>query len=190
MHGSMIMLFNSYEFILVFLPITLVLFFAIAKASRLRAQHFLLIASFLFYAWWSIEYGLLIVATIIVNYCFGRKIQERAERQATMAKPLLAVAVAVNIGLLGYYKYRNFFIDNFNTVIGSDWTLAPLVLPLAISFHTFQQIAYLVDSYRRKVDQPPLLTYSLFVLFFPQLIAGPIVHHYQLLPQLKDRSEE
>jgi alginate O-acetyltransferase complex protein AlgI len=180
------MLFNSYEFVLVFLPITLVLFFAIAKTSRVGAQHFLLIASFLFYAWWSFEYGLLIVATIIVNYCFGRKIQQFAERQATIAKPLLAVAVAVNLGLLAYYKYRNFFIANFNTVTGSDWTLAPLVLPLAISFHTFQQIAYLVDSYRRKVDQPSLLTYSLFVLFFPQLIAGPIVHHYQLLPQLKD----
>jgi D-alanyl-lipoteichoic acid acyltransferase DltB (MBOAT superfamily) len=171
------MLFNSYEFILVFLPITLVGFFTIAKSSQRAAQYFLLVASFLFYAWWSFEYGLLIVATIVVNYRFGRRIQELAERQAKAAKPLLAVAVAVNVGLLGYFKYRNFFIDNLNTVTGSDWALAPLVLPLAISFHTFQQIAYLVDCYRRKVEQPPLLSYSLFVLFFPQLIAGPIVHH-------------
>jgi len=181
------MLFNSYEFILIFLPITLVGFFTIAKSSQRAAQYFLLVASFLFYAWWSFEYGLLIVATIVVNYRFGRRIQELAERQAKAAKPLLAVAVAVNVGLLGYFKYRNFFIDNLNTVTGSDWALAPLVLPLAISFHTFQQIAYLVDCYRRKVEQPPLLSYALFVLFFPQLVAGPIVHHYQLLPQLRDK---
>ena len=131
--------------------------------------------------------GCLIVATIVVNYRFGRRIQELAERQAAAAKPLLAVAIAVNVGLLGYFKYRNFFIDNLNTVTGSDWALVPLVLPLAISFHTFQQIAYLVDCYRRKVEQPRLLSYSLFVLFFPQLVAGPIVHHYQMLPQLRDK---
>jgi alginate O-acetyltransferase complex protein AlgI len=153
------MLFNSYEFILIFLPITLVGFFIIAKSSHRAAQYFLLVASFLFYAWWSFEYGLLIVATIVVNYRFGRRIQELAERQAKAAKPLLALAVAVNVGLLGYFKYRNFFIDNLNTVTGSDWALVPLVLPLAISFHTFQQIAYLVDCYRRKVEQPRLLSY-------------------------------
>jgi D-alanyl-lipoteichoic acid acyltransferase DltB (MBOAT superfamily) len=185
--GVWAMLFNSYVFVLGFLPITLALFFTIAKVDRRAARHFLLIASFLFYAWWSFEYGLVIVATIVVNFFLGRKIQELADHRAKMAKPLLVIAVAANVALLSYFKYRNFFIDNFNMVTGSNWEFAPLVLPLAISFHTFQQIAYLVDSYHRKVDQPPLPTYALFVLFFPQLIAGPIVHHYQLLPQLKDR---
>ncbi|HEX2890363.1 MBOAT family protein [Vineibacter terrae] len=178
------MLFSSYEFILVFLPLTLIGFFLVAKKSRKAAQAFLLLASFLFYAWWSFEYGLLIIATIVVNYAFGLKIQGIAQRDRRAAKPWLTTAIATNLALLGYYKYRDFFIENWNAVAGSDWDFAPLVLPLAISFHTFQQIAYLVDSYRCRVAQPSLTRYALFVLFFPQLIAGPIVHHYQLLPQL------
>jgi D-alanyl-lipoteichoic acid acyltransferase DltB (MBOAT superfamily) len=180
------MLFNSYEFILAFLPGTLVLFFAIARHDRRAARWFLLAASFAFYAWWSVEYGLLIVATIGVNFTFGRTIQELSERSPGTAKVLLTVAVGANLALLGYFKYRDFFVENINGLTGSDWALAHVVLPLAISFHTFQQIAYLVDSWRRKVNQPSLGTYALFVLFFPQLIAGPIVHHWQLLPQLED----
>jgi alginate O-acetyltransferase complex protein AlgI len=178
------MLFNSYEFILAFLPVTLVLFFTIARSSRAFARLFLLAASFAFYAWWSLEYGLLIVATIVANYAFGRTIQELSPRR--IAKVLLVVAVSINLALLGYFKYHNFFVENVNELTGSDWTVAMIVLPLAISFHTFQQIAYLVDSWRRKVEQPTLADYALFVLFFPQLIAGPIVHHWQLLPQLQD----
>ncbi|TWT13865.1 MBOAT family protein [Reyranella sp. CPCC 100927] len=179
------MLFNSYTFILAFLPATLLLFFVIARANHGAARLFLLLASFAFYAWWSFEYGLLIVATIVVNYAFGLTIQQLSEAGHRHARLLLAVAIGSNLLLLGYFKYRNFFIDNVNTLTGMDWPLSPLVLPLAISFHTFQQIAYLVDSYRRKVEQPTLTDYALFVLFFPQLIAGPIVHHYQILPQFK-----
>ncbi|HKU96687.1 MAG TPA: MBOAT family protein [Vineibacter sp.] len=180
------MLFNSYAFILAFLPATLALFFLFARVGHGVARAFLLIASFAFYAWWSVEYGLLIVATILVNYAFGLKIQRLADAHHRHARLLLAVAVSTNLALLGYFKYRNFFIDNVNLFTGADWPLTSLVLPLAISFHTFQQIAYLVDSYRRKVEQPSLATYGLFVLFFPQLIAGPIVHHWQILPQFKD----
>ena len=180
------MLFNSYEFILAFLPGTLVLFFTIARHDRRAARWFLLAASFAFYAWWSLEYGLLIVATIAVNFAFGRTLQELAERRPGSAKVLLVVAVSANLALLGYFKYCDFFVENVNGLTGSDWALAHVVLPLAISFHTFQQIAYLVDSWRRKVEQPSFGTYALFVLFFPQLIAGPIVHHWQLLPQLED----
>lgn len=179
------MLFNSYTFILAFLPATLLLFFLIARANHGAARLFLLLASFAFYAWWSFEYGLLIVATIVINYAFGLTIQRLSEAGHRHARLLLAVAIGSNLLLLGYFKYRNFFIDNINTLTGMDWPLSPLVLPLAISFHTFQQIAYLVDSYRRKVEQPTLTDYALFVLFFPQLIAGPIVHHYQILPQFK-----
>lgn len=181
------MLFNSHEFILAFLPATLLAFFIVARASELAARVVLLGASFFFYAWWSVEYGLLIVATIVMNYGFGRALQHLASNRSQNARHLLIVALAVNLGLLGYYKYRNFFIENLGAALGFDWSLAPLVLPLAISFHTFQQIAYLVDSYRQKVEQPTLFSYALFVLFFPQLIAGPIVHHWQLLPQLHSR---
>ena len=180
------MLFNSYEFVLVFLPVTLVLFFSIARHSHLAARWFLLAASFAFYAWWSVEYGLLMVATVVVNYGFGITIQYRAQNDAAAAKPLLIAAVVLNLGLLGYFKYRNFFVGNVNDLTGADWPIVTLVLPLAISFHTFQQIAYLVDSWRRKVEQPTLTDYGLFVLFFPQLIAGPIVHHWQLLPQFRE----
>jgi D-alanyl-lipoteichoic acid acyltransferase DltB (MBOAT superfamily) len=180
------MLFNSYEFVLVFLPATLVLFFSIARYSPPAARRFLLAASFAFYAWWSVEYGLLIVATVVVNYSFGLRIQYLAQRGASAARGLLIAAVALNLALLGYFKYRNFFVENVNELTGANWPIVSLVLPLAISFHTFQQIAYLVDSWRGKVDQPTLIDYGLFVLFFPQLIAGPIVHHWQLLPQFKE----
>jgi alginate O-acetyltransferase complex protein AlgI len=184
---GVVMLFSSYEFVLVFLPVTLGVFFALARLGRSPASLFLLLASFAFYAWWSVEYGLLIVATIVVNHFFGRHIQDLAYRGVPAAKLLLGVAIAINLGLLGYFKYRNFFVDNFNSLTGTEWPLVPLILPLAISFHTFQQIAYLVDSYQRKAERTSLTDYALFVLFFPQLIAGPIVHYSQLLPQLKRR---
>lgn len=186
------MLFNSYEFILAFLPGTLVVFFLLARLDAGLARLFLLVASFGFYAWWSVEYGLLIVATILVNHAFGRAIQARSDTSSRIGDEsggtrLLALAVGLNLALLGYFKYRDFFVANVNAVTGADWPMARLVLPLAISFHTFQQIAYLVDSRRRRVRQPGLAHYALFVLFFPQLIAGPIVHHHQLLPQLENR---
>lgn len=186
------MLFNSYEFILAFLPATLVVFFLLARLDAGLARLFLLVASFGFYAWWSVEYGLLIVATILVNHAFGRAIQARSEAgsrtgDGNAGRSLLALAIGLNLALLGYFKYRDFFVANVNALAGADWPMARLVLPLAISFHTFQQVAYLVDSRRRRVCQPGLANYALFVLFFPQLIAGPIVHHHQLLPQLEDR---
>ena len=206
------MLFNSYPFVFVFLPLLLLGYWLLARAGIKQAIPFFLIAASLsFYGWWNWKYLFLFGFSILFNYALGPSLAPSAATEASdaskrhltrQAQPTprqrsggeysgktvrLAFAVAVNLGLLGYFKYRNFFIDNLNTVTGSDWALAPLVLPLAISFHTFQQIAYLVDCYRRKVEQPPLLSYALFVLFFPQLVAGPIVHHYQLLPQLRDK---
>ena len=112
------MLFNSYEFILAFLPGALVLFFTIARHDRRKARWFLLAASFAFYAWWSLEYGLLIVATIAVNFAFGRSLQKLAERRSGAAKVLLMVAVGANLALLGYFKYRDFFVENVNGLTG------------------------------------------------------------------------
>lgn len=179
--------FNSYQFIIVFLPATLALYFAIAGKNQPAARLFLLAVSFLFYAWWSIEFALLMLATVVANYWFAQRIQGLSGRQATSAKTLLAVAIAANIGLLGYCKYRNFFLANLSAATGMEWPLAPIIVPLAISFNTLQQVAYLIESYRRRVEQPSLATYSLFVLFFPQLAAGPIVRHHELLPQLHDK---
>ena len=125
------MLFNSHEFVLVFLPATLVLFFSIARRSHRLARYFLLLASFGFYAWWSLEYGLLIAATVVVNRSLGVRIQHLAEQGGRFAKPLMVVAVALNLGLLGYFKYRNFFVENFNDATGADLPIVSLVLPLS-----------------------------------------------------------
>lgn len=99
------------------------------------------------------------------------------------ARAILIAGIAANLGLLGYYKYANFFVANLNALFGSSLILETIILPLAISFFTFQQIAYLVDAYRGETHEYSFLHYALFVIFFPQLIAGPIVHHHEILPQ-------
>ena len=103
-------------------------------------------------------------------------------------KAALVVGIVFNLGLLGYFKYANFFVDNLNALSGDDWKLAPILLPLAISFFTFQQIAYLVDVHQKKAQEVDLLRYALFVTFFPQLIAGPIVHHSEMMPQFANKN--
>jgi alginate O-acetyltransferase complex protein AlgI len=174
------MLFNSYEFIFFFLPVTVAGFFAIGSMGHHRvAIVWLILASLFFYAWWSPVYLWLIVVSILLNYGFGIALAGSHPKRRT----LLVVAIAVNLGLLGYFKYANFFIDTLNKVASLDLRMAQVVLPLAISFHTFQQIAYLVDAYRGETREYNFLHYFLFVIFFPQLIAGPIVHHRELLPQ-------
>jgi D-alanyl-lipoteichoic acid acyltransferase DltB (MBOAT superfamily) len=134
-------------------------------------------ASFFFYGWWNPPYVLLLLGSIIFNYAAGISLSEK-QRRGT-----LIIGVTANLGLLGYFKYSNFFIDNINVLIGSDIIFNQVILPLAISFFTFQQITYLVDSYRGESRENSFLHYCLFVTFFPQLIAGPIVHHREMLPQ-------
>lgn len=126
---------------------------------------------------------------MLVNFAFGAALH-REKRNAIHGKyhhlkrrKILAFGVLFNFGLLGYFKYADFFIANFNIVTGSQVELLHLLLPLAISFFTFQQIAYLVDSYQDSTKEYEFLNYCLFVTFFPQLIAGPIVHHSEMMPQ-------
>ena len=172
------MLFNSYEFILVFLPVTLFVFFALGKLKLHKgAKYWLILASLFFYGWWNPVYLILILFSIAFNFTVGVYLSIRR------SKTLLIVGVVTNLTLLGYFKYANFFIDNFNYVADTSFHLSTIVLPLAISFFTFQQIAYLVDAYRAEAKEYNFLSYSLFVTFFPQLIAGPIVHHKEMLPQ-------
>lgn len=182
------MLFNSDIFLFIFLPLTLLAFYMLGSLGRIRlAIAALVLASLIYYAWWNPAYLPLILGSMLTNYFVGMAIQQRL-RQGTLAKPLLVVGIVFNLGLLGYFKYANFFVDSLNISSGTDFRLAPIVLPLAISFFTFQQIAYLVDVYQRKVQEVDLLRYALFVTFFPQLIAGPIVHHGEMMPQFAGRS--
>ena len=179
------MLFNSYEFIFFFLPLTFFIYFYLNKKRLTEASKaFLVLASLFFYAWWNIVYLPLILVSMLFNYSVGRELAKHLEnRRKYAAKTLLFGGIAFNLALLGYFKYSDFFIINLNRVTHSEIPLLHLALPLAISFYTFQQVAYLVDSYRNETKEYDFLNYAVFVTFFPQLIAGPIVHHAEMMPQ-------
>ncbi|MGE0585647.1 MAG: MBOAT family protein [Flavobacteriaceae bacterium] len=177
------MLFNSYVFILGFLPVTAIAFYALGSRGHIRAALTLLVlASFFFYGWWNPAYLILIGGSILFNYAAGRELARR-HAAGISAYWLLVLACAANLLLIGYYKYAGFFVENVEALTGRDYGFEGLVLPLAISFFTFQQIAYLVDAARGETAEYNFLHYCLFVTFFPQLIAGPIVHHREMLPQ-------
>ena len=179
------MLFNSYEFIFLFLPITFFIYFYLNQKHLTEASKgFLVFASLFFYSWWSIAYLPLIIASMLFNYSLGRELSKNQKvKKHYNKKTLLSIGITLNLLLLGYFKYYDFFIENFNMVFGTHIPLLHLLLPLAISFYTFQQIAYLVDSYRSETKEYDFLNYAVFVTFFPQLIAGPIVHHSEMMPQ-------
>ena len=180
------MLFNSYEFIFAFLPITFFIYFYLNHKRLTEASKaFLVFSSLFFYSWWNIAYLPIILTSMLFNYVVGTSLNKEQEEghHRFSKKSLLAFGIVSNIALLAYFKYMDFFIENINLVSGSTIDLLQLALPLAISFFTFQQIAYLVDSYRGETAEYDFLNYSLFVTFFPQLIAGPIVHHSEMMPQ-------
>jgi len=182
------LLFNSYVFIFVFLPLSFfIYFFLLQKRLMVAAKSFLIFASLFFYSWWSIKYLPIILFSILFNYSIGNSINGNYKNVRIHNKSLLIFGITVNIALLGYFKYMDFFIENFNSVFDTSHSLLHLTLPLAISFFTFQQIAYLVDSYRGETSEYNFLNYALFVTFFPQLIAGPIVHHAEMMPQFTSR---
>ena len=177
------MLFNSHIFIFFFLPITLLVFHQIGRRGKHRlAISWLVAASFFFYGWWNPPYLGLILISILFNYVLGVSLS-RIPR-----KTLLIVGISGNLALLGYFKYANFFTDTLNALTDANIALQQIVLPIAISFFTFQQITYLVDAYRGETQEYNFLHYCLFVTFFPQLIAGPIVHHKEMLPQFAEKS--
>ncbi len=182
------MLFNSYEFIFAFLPFTFLLyFFLLHKRLIVASKAFLVFASLFFYSWWNISYLPLILSSMLFNYVIGNSLNSNFSKVKLEKKSLLIFGIIFNLGLLGYFKYSDFFIGNINTLMDVNIELLKLALPLAISFFTFQQIAYLVDSYRQETAEYDFLNYALFVTFFPQLIAGPIVHHKEMMPQFASR---
>lgn len=186
------MLFNSHIFLFLFLPVVLIGFFAIGRGGRMRAaMGWLVAASLVFYGWWNPIYLLVLVGSLLFNYGVGSYLIVQAQNQgprSRSARSALVLGIASNLVLLGYFKYANFFVENVSVVLARAWSIEELLLPLAISFFTFQQIAYLVDAWRGEVADRDPLRYALFVTFFPQLIAGPIVHHQEMIPQFMRRA--
>jgi len=177
------LLFNSYVFLLLFLPTTWILY---RMACNTRCANFpiiiLVAASIIFYSYWNPKFSSLIGLSIAINFCLGRVIMYNFKNNH-VARYSMYFGVALNLFLIGYFKYANFFMYNLTTVFGWSWTAKDIFLPLGISFFTFQQIAYLVDCYKGLAGQYKLIHYALFVTFFPQLIAGPIVRYDQIMPQ-------
>ena len=182
------MLFNSYGFIFAFLPITFFVYFYLNNKRLTEASKgFLVFSSLFFYSWWNIVYLPLILGSMLFNYVVGSQLtKDIFNKNHYFKRTLFIVGVIANLALLGYFKYADFFIANLNVTLNSNVPLLHLALPLAISFFTFQQIAYLVDSYRAETHEYDFLNYAVFVAFFPQLIAGPIVHHKEMMPQFSN----
>lgn len=173
------MLFTSFEFLVGFLPVTFAFFFALARIDRRLAAWWLAAASLFFYGWWDVRYVPLLLASIVFNYAVGYILS------AGKSKMLLAAGVTCNLALLGVFKYADFFIRSANEWGGTSIPLLHFVLPLGISFFSFTQIAFLVDAYRGKAHERNFAYYVLFVTYFPHLIAGPVLHHSQMMPQFR-----
>ena len=182
------MLFNSFPFIFLFLPAALLGFFLVGRRAHRLAAAWLAASSIFFYGWWNPAYVILLLASIGCNFAFGAKLARlHAAGREPRAGRLLALAVAANLLLLGYYKYTNFFLANLGKLAAAPLA-AEIVLPLGISFFTFTQIAFLVDARRGEAKEYNFIHYCLFVTYFPHLIAGPILHHGEMMPQFRDRA--
>lgn len=183
------MLFNSYQFIFLFLPLALVAYFGACGFSHRLGVYTLIVASLVFYACFDVRYIVLVVGSVLFNYTLSRALASPALAGGTAQRRALAVAgVAFNLGLLGYYKYTDFFISNVNSILGSSYALQHIFLPLGISFFTFQQIGYVVDVYKGQNAPPHISEYMIFVLFFPHLVAGPIVHNKEIILQFQNQT--
>src|SRR3984957_17282745 len=174
------MLFSSYTFLFQFLPATALAFAAARRHSPRAGIMVLAGASLFFYGAWRPVYLLLLIASIAVNFSLGLRMEDPLRRRG-----IGILGVALNLAVLCYFKYTNFIFDSLNTLTGAPLPFFNIVLPLGISFFTFQQIAYLVDVMRGAKVERDIVSYTLFVSFFPHLIAGPLVHHAEMIPQFK-----
>ncbi len=181
------MLFNSYEFIFIFLPLVLFGFQLARRLGYNAAIVFLIFVSLIFYAWWRPINLLIIVPSIFVNYILAKTLLRYAEYEgkARVRNFLLTIGIISNLLFLGYFKYLTFFQGTSNDLFGTDFVLTYIILPLGISFITFQKIAFLVDVHGGGIKAFKFREFALFVLFFPQLIAGPIVHFREMVPQYR-----
>lgn len=186
------MLFNSYIFILFFLPVSLVGYFGLNRFHREKtAKIFLILMSLWFYAYFQVSYLTVILGSVFFNYLVSRGINRmlHAGRERS-ARALTAGGILVDVGIIFYFKYFDFFLDNINHLTGASLQMLEIVMPLGISFFTFQQISYLADSLHGETADYGFIDYTLFVTFFPQLIAGPIVTHDEMVPQFRDAARK
>lgn len=180
------MLFSSWQFIFLFLPVALFVFFLIPLRPAWTRKVWLLAASLFFYGYWKVEFIPLLLFSIVCNYATAHLINRYRHHRA--ARMVFVSGILFNLLLLGYYKYTNFFVQSLGLFGGHDFTRFEIILPLAISFFTFTQIGYLVDVFRNQLLHYRFLDYALFVVFFPHLIAGPIVRHWEIIPQYAERT--
>lgn len=180
------MLFNSIDFA-IYLPIVFFIYWFVVNNSIKVQNLFIVIASFIFYGWWDWRFLVLISISIIFDYCIGRALMHQENQ--TKRKLLLWISISVSLGLLAFFKYFNFFIESFETVFSFfgreiSHTSLNIILPVGISFYTFQTMSYAIDVYKRKVEPTrDFIAFAAFVSFFPQLVAGPIERAADLLPQ-------
>lgn len=179
------MLFNSYIFIFLFFPLVILGYFGLNHLKMYRtALAFLAIMSFWFYGSHSIRYLLILILSMLINYGLVMLMDRLSQKTSRLL--CLWSGLLFNIGILFYFKYYDFFIDNLNTVTGGSLPLLRLALPLGISFYTFQQLSYVIDAYRKDCERYSLLEYAAYVSFFPWVSMGPIVHHGEMIPQFRD----
>lgn len=186
------MLFNSPVYLFLFLPCTAAIYFLLNRFRFIpAATAWLVLASLFFYRYWNASYLLILITSILINFSLGTMLRQTGKKDRSTRRyrvthqAVLFSGVVFNLALLGYYKYADFFLENANRLLHTSLPLPHLALPLAISFFTFQQIAYLVDCSKKDAEEYDFLNYCLFVSFFPQLIAGPIVHHQEMMPQFR-----
>lgn len=177
------MLFNSYIFILIFLPLSLIGYYILNKFSYYGSQIFLIAMSFWFYGFANPTYLFIIVSSILFNFYASKLLQKMAKHR----KKVLIISIILNIGLIFYFKYFMFTLSIFNALFKAGFQTWFIEMPLGISFFTIQQISFLVDSYRKETEDYGIVEYALYVSFFPQLVAGPIVLHNEMIPQFRDK---
>jgi alginate O-acetyltransferase complex protein AlgI len=182
------MLFNSYEFIFLYLPAVVAGFYALNLLNRTTAIVWLGAASLFFYGSWNWRFLPLLVGSVVFNYGMGILLMRGDHHMSPRLRLFIVIsAVGANLATLAYYKYTNFFVDNLNLVLPHPLVISTIILPLGISFFTFTQIAFLIDTYVREAREPSFTSYLLFVTYFPHLIAGPILHHSEMMPQFERR---
>lgn len=186
------MLFNSYIFVLLFLPCALGSYYLLNHFHRYTsAKAILVLMSLWFYAYFNVSYLKIILLSVVLNFALSKLILHfRQKRRPACSKGTLAVGILANLALIFHYKYFNFFMENLSAFLHIDFSFRNILMPLGISFFTFQQISYLVDSYREETREYRFIDYCLFVTFFPQLIAGPIVMHDEMIPQFQDQKRK
>ena len=183
------MLFSSVEFIFIFLPIVIFVYYVLLRKSRTLQNIFLTFSSLLFYAWGEPKFVIVMIISILINWYLAIRVDKKRENKKSI-KLLLCMTIIINLSILFIFKYLMFTLTNINNIFGSNLSVPNITLPIGISFFTFQAISYVIDVYRKngEVQKNPL-NVALYIAFFPQLIAGPIVRYETIAKQIKSRQE-